>query len=55
MCNNIFELQVSSAQLIPDLSVMAGSPGKASSGEKVSDVCTGQGGPFFSSQCQKDG
>lgn len=52
--NNIFEPQVSSAQLIPDLSVMTGSPGRVSSGEKVSDVCTGQGGPFFFSLCQKD-
>lgn len=51
--NNIFEPQESSAQLIPELSVMTVSPGKASSGEKVSDVCTGQGRPFFFSQCQK--
>lgn len=53
VCNNIFEPQVSSAQLIPDLSVMTIWPGKTSSGEKASDVCTGQGGPFFS-QCLKD-
>lgn len=50
---NIFEPQESSAELIPELSVMTVSPGKASSGEKVSDVCTGRGGSFFFSQCQK--
>lgn len=37
---NIFEPQVSSALLIADLSVVTVSPGKASSGEKASGVCT---------------
>lgn len=65
VCNNIFEPQISSAQLTSDLSLMtvhaadsSGTPlcsssGKATSGEKLSDVCTGQGGAFFLSRCEK--
>lgn len=64
MCNNIFEPQISSAQLTSDLSLMpvhavdssetplCRSSGKATSGE-ASDVCTGQGGASFLSPCQK--
>lgn len=58
MCNNIFEAQISSAQLTSDLSLMTvhavdssetplcSSSGKTTSGEKLSDVYAGQGGAF---------